>query len=44
MRDFGAAVTGSLYRIDADLRVKRVLSEIRVPNAIAWNPDDRTMY
>ena len=44
MRDFGAAVTGSLYRIDADLRVERILSEIRVPNAIAWSPDDRTMY
>ena len=44
MRDFGAAVSGSLYRIDADLVVERVLADLCVPNAIAWSPDDRTMY
>ncbi len=44
MRDYGAAVTGSLYRIDSALSVARMLSAIRVPNALAWSPDDRTMY
>ena len=44
MRDFGLVTTGSLYRIDADLTCTRVLSEITVPNALSWSPDDRTMY
>jgi sugar lactone lactonase YvrE len=44
MRDFGAATTGSLYRIAADLRCERVLADITVPNAFCWSPDDRTMY
>jgi sugar lactone lactonase YvrE len=44
MRDFGLATTGALYRIDAQLACTRMLGEITVPNAIAWSPDDRTMY
>ena len=44
MRDYGAAATGSLYRVDADLRVKHVLGGLRVPNALAWSPDDRLLY
>jgi sugar lactone lactonase YvrE len=44
MRDYGAAATGSLYRVDADLRVKHVLGGLRVPNALAWSPDDRVLY
>jgi sugar lactone lactonase YvrE len=44
MRDYGAAVTGSLYRVDPDLTCTRMLSPIGVPNALCWSPDDRTMY
>lgn len=44
MRDFGAAVTGSLYAIDRDLRQRRVFTDIRIPNGLAWSPDGRTMY
>jgi sugar lactone lactonase YvrE len=44
MRDYGAAVTGSLYRVDPDLAVTRLLSPIGVPNALSWSPDGRTMY
>lgn len=44
MRDFGAAATGSLYRVDPDLSCTRMLTHVTVPNALAWSPDDRTMY
>lgn len=44
MRDFGAAIKGSLYRVGPDLRPHRILSEIRVPNSLGWSPDDRSMY
>jgi sugar lactone lactonase YvrE len=44
MRDYGLAVSGSLYRIGTDIACKRILSDIRVPNALCWSPDDRTMY
>ncbi len=36
--------TGSIYRLDADLRVERIASGISCVNGIAWSPDDRTMY
>jgi sugar lactone lactonase YvrE len=44
MRDYGAATTGSLYRITPDLHCARVLEGITVPNALGWSPDDRVMY
>lgn len=44
MRDYGAATTGSLYRIDANLTCEHMLSDITVPNALCWSPDERTMY
>ncbi len=44
MRDYGAATSGSLYRIGADLACARVLTDVTVPNALAWSPDDRTLY
>ena len=44
MRDYGAAVTGSLYVVDKDLQPQRVLDNIRVPNSLAWSPDDTTLY
>ncbi len=44
MRDYGAAVTGSLYRVDPDLKVTRVLEQVHIPNCLAWSPDGRKMY
>jgi sugar lactone lactonase YvrE len=44
MRDYGAACTGSLYRIGRDLKRERMLADITIPNAFAWSPDNRTMY
>jgi sugar lactone lactonase YvrE len=44
MRDYGVARTGSLYCIAPDLTCTHMLSEITVPNALAWSPDDRTLY
>jgi sugar lactone lactonase YvrE len=35
---------GSLYRIEPDLRVTRMMARIEIPNSIAWSPDDRTFY
>lgn len=44
MRDFGLARTGSVYRIEHDRTCTAVMSDITVPNALSWSPDDRTMY
>jgi sugar lactone lactonase YvrE len=44
MRDFGAATTGSLYRVDADLTATRLLGDITIPNGICWSPDGATLY
>ncbi|MEO6749259.1 MAG: SMP-30/gluconolactonase/LRE family protein, partial [Casimicrobiaceae bacterium] len=44
MRDYGAAPTGALLRIGADLKPVRMLSGISVPNALAFSPDERTFY
>jgi sugar lactone lactonase YvrE len=44
MRDFAAATTGSLYRVDGSLRPERVLTGITVPNSLGWSPDGRAMY
>jgi len=44
MRDYGAATTGALYRIDADLSARRVLADITIPNSLCWSPDGATMY
>jgi sugar lactone lactonase YvrE len=35
---------GSYFRVDPDLRVSIMLEGIIVPNAIAFSPDDKTMY
>jgi len=35
---------GTLFRVDPDLSVHPMLDRIRVPNAIAFSPDDRTLY
>jgi sugar lactone lactonase YvrE len=44
MRDFGLARSGSVYRIDHDAACTTVMTDITVPNALSWSPDDRTMY
>jgi sugar lactone lactonase YvrE len=35
---------GSLYRLDPDLRVTRVLEEVTISNGIGWGPDGSIMY
>jgi sugar lactone lactonase YvrE len=35
---------GSLYRLDLDLSVHRVLDRLGVSNGIGWSPDGRRMY
>jgi sugar lactone lactonase YvrE len=35
---------GSLYRLDSDQKVTRILSDVICSNGTAWSPDGRTMY
>jgi sugar lactone lactonase YvrE len=44
MRDFGRTATGAVYRMDATLRPMRVISEVRVPNAICFSPEGDRIY
>lgn len=44
MRDPGREPVGTLYRLDTDRTVHAMADGIRVPNALCWSPDDRTMY
>lgn len=34
----------ALYRLETDLRVTKVLSDVTISNGLAWSPDDRTLY
>jgi len=36
--------TGSLYRVDPDGSVHRILGDVIVSNGITFSPDDRTLY
>jgi sugar lactone lactonase YvrE len=38
------APIGSLYRLDLDGSLARVRTQVRIPNAIAFAPDGKTMY
>ncbi|MEZ4614958.1 MAG: SMP-30/gluconolactonase/LRE family protein [Caldilineaceae bacterium] len=38
------SVQGSLYRLDADLSVHKMLEDIGISNGIVWSLDQRTMY
>jgi sugar lactone lactonase YvrE len=35
---------GSLFRVDLDGKVTRVLRDLQISNGIDWSPDHRTMY
>ncbi len=35
---------GSLYRLERDLRVSRVLDGVTISNGLGWSPDGATMY
>ncbi|MDA0239840.1 MAG: SMP-30/gluconolactonase/LRE family protein [Proteobacteria bacterium] len=36
--------TGGFYRIDPDLTVTQIADGFRIPNGLAWSPDNRTMH
>lgn len=38
------AATGTLWRLDPDLKLHKIDTGFAVPNGIAFSPDDRTMY
>jgi sugar lactone lactonase YvrE len=40
----GVTCSGCLYRLDPDLRVTRMLTEVTISNGIGWSSDDRVMY
>lgn len=40
----GRRPLGSLYRLDADHRLARVLTGVTISNGLGWSPDGRTMY
>jgi sugar lactone lactonase YvrE len=40
----GELGAGSLYRLDPDRTVTRVLTDVTISNGIDWSPDDRLMY
>jgi sugar lactone lactonase YvrE len=40
----GDTRTAALYRLDAELRVTRVLPGVSISNGLGWSPDDRWLY
>lgn len=36
--------SSALYRLDADLSVHRMVSDITISTGIGWSPDNQTMY
>lgn len=39
-----AGEDSGLYRLDSDLSVHRMVSDLTISNGIGWSPDNRTMY
>jgi len=39
-----AEFIGSLYRMDADLSIHRMIEGVGCANGLAWSPDSKTMY
>ena len=44
MNDPGHEPQGTLWRIGADGKAEPTMGDIRIPNALCWSPDSRTMY
>jgi sugar lactone lactonase YvrE len=40
----GAKDKGTLYRLDPDGRVRRMLGPVSISNGLDWSPDNRTFY
>ena len=40
----GNIASGGFYRIDADLTVTPIDRDLRIPNGLAWSPNDSRMY
>jgi sugar lactone lactonase YvrE len=36
--------SGALYRVSPSLKIDRIVSGLRIPNGLAWSPDDTLMY
>ncbi|KAA8894888.1 regucalcin like protein [Sphaerosporella brunnea] len=35
---------GTVFRLDPDLSLHRMIENVSIPNGIGWSPDDKTMY
>jgi len=35
---------GSLYRLESDWSVAKVMGGVTISNGLGWSPDDRTTY
>jgi sugar lactone lactonase YvrE len=44
MDDAEVECTGTLYRLDPDLRVHVVRRDVHLSNGLGWSPDERAMY
>ncbi len=36
--------TGSFYSVDAGLTARKIATDLRIPNGLAWSPDNAVMY